>query len=477
MFVNIRIRRSAIYVAAGLLVIYAVWLAYTWPTTVQWTPSFAVAYSRGLGQTAVLEVVNETGHHVHFCATLFGWFPNGSIVELDWKCGKGSTELDVEAIRRYAAHWRELDGEVGIIALLTYINGTDKSGNYTVSHAAKSFTIAPREVLNGKSIKAKIIVRGKAATPKESQQRNPEAQWPPREIEEGCISIQWCYIWVLEQVHYSVLDAPIPVVVARVRNSVDARFIQGVSTILVGAVLSGASVYFSGGAAIRYGGSASTEYSADIYTLRISDRRFQLEVYESMAPSLSGPGLVAVGFYGDYAFATYRLYIVLPRTERIVPTETRAQIYLVRPSSIPPRAYSEIAPLGSHLDNLFSRVASMWNARYHGGGSTLVVSSLVTVEESLGIDILAIAIPLLRTAPGLDANLVASIGVDTQYTALGIVGARLLPEYENNYRYFLYGQYYVPNVLFEYRGGYYAIPSLYVDVSVGAGLLDREPES
>ncbi|PLC64188.1 hypothetical protein B7L68_04875, partial [Thermoproteus sp. CP80] len=57
------VRFPARYVAAGaasMMAIALAWLIYTWPVTVQYFPTYAVTYSKGLGQSFELEVVNET---------------------------------------------------------------------------------------------------------------------------------------------------------------------------------------------------------------------------------------------------------------------------------------------------------------------------------------------------------------------------------------------------------------------------------
>ncbi|MGC9130965.1 MAG: hypothetical protein ACP5H5_05205, partial [Pyrobaculum sp.] len=48
-----------------------------WPEVIQYPSGYVVTYSKGIGQEVTLEVVNDTGHPVHFCASIFGWYPNG----------------------------------------------------------------------------------------------------------------------------------------------------------------------------------------------------------------------------------------------------------------------------------------------------------------------------------------------------------------------------------------------------------------
>jgi len=49
--------------------------------TVQYLPNFKVEYSKGIGKVLQLEIVNETGHPVVFCTTLYGWLLNGTFMK------------------------------------------------------------------------------------------------------------------------------------------------------------------------------------------------------------------------------------------------------------------------------------------------------------------------------------------------------------------------------------------------------------
>jgi hypothetical protein len=83
------------YVVAGVASVLAVfWLVYTWPVAVQYLPHFKVEYSNGIGKALQLEVVDESGRPVVFCATLYGWLPNGTYMNIGWRCGKGVINLD-----------------------------------------------------------------------------------------------------------------------------------------------------------------------------------------------------------------------------------------------------------------------------------------------------------------------------------------------------------------------------------------------
>ena len=105
------------YVVAGVASVLAVavfWLVYTWSVTVQYLPNFKVEYSKGIGKVLQLEVVDETGRPVVFCATLYGWLPNGTFMEIGWRCGKGVINLDKRLLDEYVKHYVDIPGDVGV---------------------------------------------------------------------------------------------------------------------------------------------------------------------------------------------------------------------------------------------------------------------------------------------------------------------------------------------------------------------------
>jgi len=134
-----------------------------------------VTYSKGLGQSFELEVVDETGYPVHFCASMYGWLPNGSFAEIGKGCGVGRRGFDPKALRQYAEAWRGYEGvEPGVIVLLTYLNGTEPDGKPVLARTAKSFTIQPERVAKGENVKATIKVKAKPLHNKPSGRENTE---------------------------------------------------------------------------------------------------------------------------------------------------------------------------------------------------------------------------------------------------------------------------------------------------------------
>jgi len=483
--------------ALALAGLWAGWTAYTWPHVVQFVPSFAVAYSRGIGQEVVVQVVNQSGHPVDFCASLIGWLPNGTLAKLDDVCGKGEAKANAERIRKYAEAWKNAPGEVGVIVLLTYVNGTTPDGNYTLARTAKSFTIQPGRVLRGESVKATIKVRGKppAQPPKGRQAAalalqspaQPALQtWPP-DIIGQCTSagyVAFCYYWTLDTVYASQTDTKMPLVAARVSSGWEASLINNVYVKSILAASSSNYVYVSGGAAITKivgGVEVPQEYSADIFTFAISDSSFELSNDQMMYPEVQGPGIAVVGFYGDYAVARYKEVqcYALPDGGSCVPTNYYAVLYVVRPNITKPTSYGEVLPLDSWVGDIFKLASTYWDSRTKYGGTQVIVDSLTTVSETGGIDIFSMAVPVVKSssggespsnivfdlAAGIGTTKLITVGTFELITVAGIVSAALNTD---DPRYRIYAVYYLPPVKFEYQDNYYPLPSLFVDIKVNA---------
>jgi len=341
------------YVAVGAVSMLAValaWLVYSWPVTVQYFPTYAVTYSKGLGQSFELEVVNETGHPVHFCASMYGWLPNGSFAEIGKGCGVGRRSFDPKALRQYAEAWRGYKGvEPGVIVLLNYLNGTEPDGKPTLARTAKSFTM-PERVAGGENVKATVKV--KAKPPKEPNKPSGQANtkfgpslqsWPPGSITEYCYqnfqaNEVYCYEWRLDTVYYSMLDTKVPTVAARIKRTTDASYIDSIMLYFMIDATSSVAVYFSAGAGITYESTASvsTSYSADVYSIVLRNTRLKNSTATikigDFAP-LGRPGVYVVGFYGDVALVRYKEYFVVYPYLISKPTGYVADVYLVRPSA------------------------------------------------------------------------------------------------------------------------------------------------
>jgi len=464
-----------------------VWIWVGLPDVILYPAGYAVTYSKGLGQEVTLEVVNETGHPVHFCASIFGWYPNGSVVKLDDVCARGVGKIKADDVRKYAEQWKDLEGEVGVFVILTYINGTDSKGNYTLNNAVKSFTIQPKRVLAGENVKATIKVKAKPPKGRDkSQVSAANIQWPPGTISYDCITmpseptpVTTCYYWVLDTTYVSATNTPIPVVVARVSSAGDASNIHVVRVKLFLAASSQSAVSFSGGALLtKYsdGSEVATGFSAYIITLSVTSGLSLNDQFE-YSPSISGPRIIAIGFYGDYAVVRYRKMACSSTCWYL---NEYAYMYLMRPK-IPVTVYKDNQPLDGNLGGTFGIISSYWTGDVIYGsegelGSVTVTTSSV-VAHSGGLDLLSMSVPLLRR-PNIPLSAVFSLATSIGSQGISAAMGEVYASPRADPRVTIYAIYYKPNALYEFNNKYYPLPSLFVDVKTyRTSGLGQEPES
>ncbi len=484
------------YVAVGAVSMLAValaWLVYSWPVTVQYFPTYAVTYSKGLGQSFELEVVNETGHPVHFCASMYGWLPNGSFIEIGKGCGVGRRSFDPKALRQYAETWRGYKGvEPGVIILLTYLNGTKPDGKPALARTAESFTIQPERVAKGENVKATIKVKAKPpkSDNKPSGRENTELgslslSWPPERITEYCFvdpgaGTVNCYEWRLDTVYYSILDTKVPTVAARIKSATHARYIDEIDLYFLIDATKSVAVYFSAGAVIRFGSTGSGPgYSPNVYTIILRETRLKNDTDTASIGIFypeGRPGVYVVGFYGDVALVRYREYVVSYPSGFDSPTGYVADVYLVRPSAA--RMQRNVIALFEDVDptptddsgysQIFNMLSYYWSANYKWGDQSIRVSSSVVINEVQGAPQLSIGLPPIRLPPGVDVFLTAAagVGISSESSTNIVALARLKANLRESYRDVLdiEGWYYYPNTWYKFDGGEYRIPSIFVDL-------------
>jgi hypothetical protein len=484
------------YVAVGAVSMLAValtWLIYTWPVTVQYFPTYAVTYSRGLWQSFELEVVDETGRPVHFCASMYGWLPNGSFAEIGKRCGVSRRSFDPKALRQYAEAWRGHEGvEPGVIVLLTYLNGTEPDGKPALARTAKGFTIQPERVAKGENVKATIKVKAKPpkSDNKPSGQANtifgPSLQsWPPGRITERCFpgpsTTLICYEWRLDTVYYSILDTKVPTMGARIKSANDANYINSIWLYYLIVATSSVAVYFRAGAAISFGSSpsASTSYSADVYSIVLRNTSL---INSTASVRIGGfipwePGVYVVGFYGDVALVRYKEYLVTYPYGNYEPTGYVADVYLVRPSAA--RMQRSVIALFEDVDStptddsgysqIFNILSSYWSNNIRWGDWSLTVDSDAIINEVMGLS-LSIGIPMIRYPSGVNPILTAATGFSfsdqggSYIAPIALLHAGLTSSYDDTLD--IVGWYYYTNTWFEFDNRYYRIPSIFMDLEV-----------
>ncbi len=479
--------RYVVVGAVSMLVVALAWLIYSWPVTVQYFPTYAVTYSKGLGQNFELEVVNEAGHPVHFCVSMYGWLPNGSFAEIGKGCGIGRRSFNPKALRQYAEAWRGYEGvEPGVVVLLTYLNGTEPDGKPTLARTAKSFTIQPDRVAKGENVKATIKVKAKPPKsdnkPREGAEFGPLLQlWPLGRITEKCISdyqskTAYCYEWRLDTVYYSIQDTKVPTVAARIKSTTDASYIGPIDLYFVIVATTSVAVYFRAGAAISYGSTAdaSTYYSADVYTIVLRNTRLRnsTDTHDIGYFEPRGrPGVYVVGFYGDVALARYREYVVSYPSGFASPTGYVVDIYYVRPSAARMQRnvialFEDVDPTptdNSGYSQIFNILSSYWSANYKWGDWEIAVNSNTVINEVQGAPELSIGIPLVQYPSGVNLLLTAAAGGSSTNI---VAFARLKAYLRESYRDVLdiEGWYYYPTTWYEFDNGAYRIPSIFVDL-------------
>jgi hypothetical protein len=484
------------YVAVGvasMLVVALAWLIYTWPVTVQYFPTYAVTYSKGLWQSFELEVVDEAGHPVHFCASMYGWLPNGSFIEIGKGYGVGRRSFDPKALRQYAEAWRGHEGvEPGVIVLLTYLNGTEPDGKPTLARTAKSFTIQPERVAKGENIKAMIKVKAKPPkehnkpSGRENTEFGPSLQlWPPGRVTEKCIpdyqsKTTYCYEWRLDTVYYSIQDTKVPTVAARIRSTTDARYIDVIDLYFVIVATTSVAAYFRAGAAISYGSTAdaSTYYSANVYTIVLHNARLRNSTDTAeigFFKPRGQPGVYVVGFYGDVALVRYREYLVTYPAGYASPTGYVADIYFVRPSAARMQRnvialFQDVDPTptdNSGYSQIFNMLSNHWSANYKWDDRAIRVSFVVITNEVKDSS-LSIGIPLIRHVSGVSPMLTAATGFSfsdqsgSYITPIALLRVFLGESYRDVLD--IAGWYYYTNTWFEIDNRYYRIPSIFMDL-------------
>jgi hypothetical protein len=415
---------------------------------------------------------------------MYGWLPNGSFAEIGKGCGVGRKSFDPKPLRQYAETWRGHKGvEPGVIVLLTYLNGTEPDGKPALARTAKSFTIQPDRVARGENVKATIKVKAKPpkSDNKPSGQANtkfgPSLQsWPPESIPEYCFSDSvalYCYDWRLDTVYYSIQDTKVPTVAARIKSTADAYYINSIKLHFKIDATSSVAVYFSAGAAISYGSTASgsASYSADVYSIVLSNTRLRnsTESFRMGGFIPQGPGVYVVGFYGDVALVRYREYFVSYPSGNAGPTGYVADVYLVRPSAARMQRnvialFEDVDPTptdNSGYSQIFNMLSSYWSANYRWGDWYVTVDSFETL--SIGIPLpqyLNGVSPKLTAATGLDISLQGRANILTQ----AMLYAVLVQSYVNIFD--IIGLEYYISIWFEFNDKYYNIPSVFVDIQV-----------
>lgn len=457
------------YVVAGVASVLAVavfWLVYTWPVTVQYLPNFKVEYSKGIGKVLQLEVVDETGRPVVFCATLYGWLLNGTFMEIGWRCGKGVINLDKRPLDEYVKHYVNVPGDVGVVVFLTYINGTE-DGKPTLARYVTSFAVDPRETPRRDVVKATIKVKSRGAPQRQDATAKYSLQCPPSQIDERCYAADWymCYYWKLDYIYDAGYNAQIPIAAIRVLNDYYKYYFLGIRVVLL--VREDSYIYFRGSAAIGYKG-VSTGYSVDIYTVVLRERKVYLDVLSDLG-NLSMPVVFAAGFYGDYALARYKEVEISPLCPSGCETGNTADVYLARPifqsdGTIKQFVDTDYTPDDEYgLSRFFITANRYWSYSTARDDYFLYLDSIDVEKSVSGTDIFSVGIPWpFKSSIATDGKLMVGIGQIQLMTSYAVAEATLREAYRSTND--VVGRCYTPGVMFDVGDYETRIASLLVDV-------------
>jgi hypothetical protein len=411
---------AAVLAAAAL----AAWALHAQPV-VSHGPAYSVAYAFGLQRSLQLEVLDEAGNPVVFCATLYGWLPDGSFAQIGWRCGRGVISLDKRPLDEYARHFAGVPGEVGVIVFLTYVNGTDQGGRPRLARHVTGFTVDPREALRRDVVRATVRVRGRVAQQRQEAGRAPaRLEWPPPSISEYCY-VDYstydviCYYWRLDRIYGSEQNVGIPLVAIRVAQDYDK-----VNDLYARAYLrveASKYLYIRGSGAVRYLGAGPLEYSGDIWVYKLYDVGAYLNDTMQLLLGYNypvQPVILALGFYGDWAAARYREVAVYWPSGYEEETGYVADIYLMRPALSNGKMVAYKRADGSIYDDegpskFFKSAAARWSYKIACDDYAVSVDTISVVSSVSGTSLFAIGIPLPEpVATYVGVTLTAGMGAD-----------------------------------------------------------------
>jgi hypothetical protein len=457
------------YVVAGVVSALAVavfWLIYTWPVAVQYLPHFKVEYSNGIGKALQLEVVDETGHPVVFCATLYGWLPNGTFMKIGWRCGKGVINLDKRPLDEYVKHYVDIPGDVGVVVFLTYVNGTEGDKPALARYVA-SFAVDPRETLKRDVVKATIKVKSSGAPQRQNAAAKYSFQWPPSQIDERCYAADWymCHYWELDYIYDAGYNTQIPIAAIRVFYDYYKYELLFVRAYLE--VQGSNYIYFRGSAAVKYK-TGSTGYSANIYTIVLREQKVYLDV-QGRLDSPSRPVVFAAGFYGDYALARYKEVEISPLCPSGCETGNTADVYLARPvfqsdGTIKQFVDTDYTPDDEYgLSRFFITANRYWSYLTARDDYFLYLDSIDVEKSVSGTYIFSVGIPWpFKSSIAADGKLMVGIGQIQLMRSYVVAEATLREAYGSTDD--VVGRYYTPGVMFDVGSYDSQIASLLVDV-------------
>jgi hypothetical protein len=457
--------------------------------------------------------VNESGHGLDVCVSVYGLMPNGSVVFLGYTCGRGGVSLDYGSVKSYASSWRRAlaargnnpdNVEPGLILLGTALDSEAaypfiKGIPVDTGLVQKGYTVTTEIKLNTRNVPKisktqiqQIVTQAKQLVGVTGIQAATGAQeFPPREILERCIPIRgkWeyvvCFIWELNRIYYVGTNIGIPLSMVHLRGSTSPNEIYLVNDVFMHERLEansrlGVYVNFAGGAAVKLGSPIlrlPPIYKSDLYTFTLKGDNVYLDYTHRVSPehlgSLSREGFIsAVGFIGNYSIATYDYYYYIFGVPwppwylrfKLGNATLAIAVPVLENNKMKDWTATDTNPTdGKGLDPIFNLVARNWAPVGNTTSQTGIdFYSYEMVRQVAGIDLLSLAIPILVEGVPITLPLTASVGLSQQNQLFTATDAHVTLKSVYFDKSYIYANFYRSPVRYEWDNNYYYIPASYI---------------
>ncbi len=445
-----------------------------------------------------VEIRDAKGNPLPTSLSLYVWMPNGSIVELETRMGKGRVIFNYGLVKKAMAEWRahlKRGGnnpdlvEPGILLLgaVHADNGIYPLLRAVTLDTAKitkdlTITITITENITGKP---PLIPRNKTAKPpslgKPDTKIKKPLEFPPSEVEETCYSYPGpegtfleCYIWKLERIIYYKPDTGMPLITTYVYGSVEALANVGMREVFSTKTSENLEAGFGIAASVSKASlTGSVEYEIPGFTVKLKGDNLWLNEFKAFTrgTDFSGPTILSIGIKGDAVFANYRLYYYFGLGGvgwfETKPTDTMANMSLARPKIVNDKLvfWYEIdrnpndgVGLAEHGFNSYK---NNWN------WSNLYTDLHGAFLSSYDVQVEIATLPLFSASIEVfGVELGVSVGITRQDLSTKALSCDIYLDPDAVSSYVVLANYFYSPAYFEYEGNYYPIGSMYIDAYV-----------
>jgi len=317
--------------------------------------NIAVKYQKSFtgGQEVKILFKNSIANRV--VVSLYAWMPDGNMNELGVYIGSKKVIVDTEELNSILAQWRQhfLSKNTnpalvkpGIIILATF-HEKDK-----VSTIIKIVPLDIERIFSRKESvtieinvdpRDMIIVADKTRIAMLSSQAQRKTVLsnttfvPLREIEDNCDGLcnssRYCFLWKLSEPYYYKLNIGIPLVVARVCGLSDYVHTVLLREYYAAKRSQGVEVVFGVLASIKADNGEIT-YKIPGYIMSLTgEDKVWIDYYKRFWENydFNNSAILAVGFYGDIAFAHFKLYYCHSSIRQCIQLPDEVNMTLLRP--------------------------------------------------------------------------------------------------------------------------------------------------